>query len=91
MNTGKTDCRVSRRVLLTGTAAMLGAAAATMVVPKAAAEQKLSPDSAQYQNAPKGGQRCDGCTNFQAPNACKIVQGDVSPSGWCQYFAPKKS
>ena len=90
MNTGKTDCRrISRRVVLTGTALTLGAAAATIVLP-AAAEQKMSPDSAKYQNGPKDGQRCDGCTNFQPPQACKLVQGDISPSGWCQYFAPKK-
>ncbi len=23
------------------------------------------------------------------PAACKFVQGDVSPNGWCQLFAPK--
>ena len=32
---------------------------------------------------------CDGCVNFQPPKACKFVQGDISPSGWCQLFAPK--
>ena len=91
MNTGKTDCRrVSRRVVLTGTVLTLGAAAATMVVPRAAAEQKMSPEQAKYQGTPKGDQRCDGCNNFQSPKGCKIVQGDISPSGWCQYFAPNK-
>ena len=90
MNTGKTDCRhISRRRVLGGTALILGTAAAALVVPQAAGEQKMSQDGAKYQGAPKGGQRCDGCSNFQPPQSCKLVQGDISPSGWCQYFAPK--
>jgi len=32
---------------------------------------------------------CDGCVNFQPPNACKFVEGNISPSGWCQLFAAK--
>ena len=92
MNTGKTDCRrVSRRLVLTGTALMLGTAAATKMVPQATAQQKMSQDGAKYQGAPKGDQRCDSYSNFQPPTACKLVQGDISPSGWCQYFAPKKT
>jgi hypothetical protein len=84
------DCRrISRRVVLTGTALGLGAAAAAAAVSQAAAQQKLSQADAKYQGAPKDNQRCDGCVNFQAPNACKFVQGDISPSGWCQLFAAK--
>jgi hypothetical protein len=90
MNTGKTDCRcISRRSVLSGTALILSTAVATMVVRQAAGQQKMSQDSARYQAAPKGDQRCDGCSNFQPPQACKLVQGDISPSGWCEYFAPK--
>jgi hypothetical protein len=82
------DCRrISRRVVLTGTALGLGAAAAA--VSQAAAQQKLSQADAKYQGTPKDNQRCDGCVNFQAPNACKFVQGDISPSGWCLLFAAK--
>jgi hypothetical protein len=29
---------------------------------------------------PTGNQRCDGRASFQAPNACKVVEGDISPS-----------
>jgi hypothetical protein len=88
--TGTTECRrVSRRELLTGTVLILSTAAAAMVVSPAAAAWKMSQDSAKYQGAPKGNQRCDGCVNFQQPQACKLVEGDISPSGWCQYFASK--
>ena len=89
MNYGRNDCqRISRRVLLTGTALALGAAAVA-AVSQAMAQVKISRAVANYQNTPKGDQRCDRCINFQPPNACKFVQGDISPSGWCQLFASK--
>lgn len=90
MNNGSNDCRrISRRVMLTGTALALGAAAAAAAVSQAAAQEKISQADAKYQTTPKGEQHCDGCVNFQPPKACKFVQGDVSPSGWCQLFTPK--
>ena len=89
MNNGRNDCqRISRRVLLTGTALALGTAAVA-AVSKAMAQVKISRAVANYQNTPKGDQRCDRRINFQPPNACKFVQGDIRPSGWCQLFAPK--
>ena len=91
MSNGGNDCqRVSRRVALSGAAALaLGAAAIATAVSQAAAQQKISQADAKYQGTPKGDQHCDGCVSFQPPNACKFVQGDISPSGWCQLFTPK--
>jgi hypothetical protein len=90
MNNGGNDCqRLSRRVVLTGAALALGAAGAATAISQAAAQQKLSQADAKYQTTPKGDQRCDGCVNFQPPKACKFVQGDINPSGWCQLFAAK--
>ena len=86
---GKDSQRISRRVALCGTALALGAAAIAAAVSQAAAQQKISQADATYQGTPKGGQHCDGCVNFQPPNACKFVQGNVSPNGWCQLFTPK--
>jgi hypothetical protein len=89
MTNGKNDCqRISRRVVLTRTALAVGAAAAA-TISQAAAQQKISQALANYQGTPKGDQHCGGCTNFQPPNACKFVQDDISPSGWCQLFFPK--
>jgi hypothetical protein len=89
MTNDSNDCRrISRRVVLTGAALALGAAAAATAVSQAAAE-KISQADAKYQATPKGEQHCDGCVNFQPPKACKFVQGDISPSGWCQLFTPK--
>ena len=79
---------VSRRVVLTRTALAV-ATAAGVGVTRAAAQQKLTPAAAQYQDKPKGQQMCGVCVNFQPPNACKFVQGTISPNGWCLLFAAK--
>ena len=84
------DCRrISRRLVLASAALSLGAATAAAVVSQAAAQQKISQADAKYQTTPKGDQPCDGCVNFQPPNACKFVAGDISPSGYCKLFAAK--
>jgi hypothetical protein len=84
------NCRhVSRRVVLASAALSLGAATAATVVSRAAAQQKISQADAKYQTMPKGDQRCDACANFQPPNGCKFVEGNISPNGWCQLFAAK--
>jgi hypothetical protein len=81
--------RLSRRVVLSGAVLSLGAATSAATVSRAVAQQKLSQTDAKYQTMPRGDQHCDGCVNFQAPNACKFVDGDISPNGWCQLFGPK--
>jgi hypothetical protein len=89
MNSGRNDCHISRRMVLSGTAVALGVVAATTAVSQSMSQVKISQATANYQNTPKGDQRCDRCVNFQPPNACKFVQGDISPSGWCQLFVKK--
>ncbi len=88
VSSGRTDRhRISRRTVLTGTAFAL-APVATMVS-QTAAQVKFSRTTAKYQDRPKGDQRCEGCANFQPPNACKFVEGQISPNGWCQLFVKK--
>ena len=90
MNNTRIDWRhISRRTVLTGTALTLGAPATAAVLSQACAQQKLTQADADYQGTPKGDQRCGACVNFQPPNACKFLQGNISPNGWCQLFAPK--
>jgi hypothetical protein len=90
MNNGGNNCQcISRRAILTGTAFALGGAVAAATVSRAAAQQKISQTDAKYQGTPNGDQRCGGCYNFQPPNACKFVQGDVSPSG-CASCLPRR-
>jgi hypothetical protein len=80
---------ISRRAALTGTALALGAATAAAVVRPAAAQEKISQAAAKYQSTPNGNDHCELCANFVSPNACKFVQGEISPKGWCQLFSPK--
>lgn len=45
---------------------------------------KMSQVQARYQERPSGDQQCSNCSNFIAEdNTCKVVQGQVSPQGWC--------
>jgi hypothetical protein len=62
--------------------------ATTAAISQAQTQQKISQEDAKYQDTPKGVQQCDGC-NFQPPNACKFVEGEIKPDGWCQLFYPK--
>lgn len=55
----------------------------------AIAQAKVPQKSVSYQDKPQGTQRCDGCNNFQSPNACKLVDGEISPQGWCSLFSKK--
>jgi hypothetical protein len=64
-----------------------GVVLATTVSFPAWAQGKVSKASARYQNKPKGKQQCSGCRNFQAPTSCKVVEGSVSPKGWCRHFS----
>jgi hypothetical protein len=88
------DRGVSRRVLLEGAAAMLtgiGAALAPGPRGAAVAATKISQKAAQYQDHPKGSQRCAICAHFVPPASCQLVAGKISPDGWCVLFAAKPS
>ncbi len=51
---------------------------------------KMSQASVQYQTQPKGAQKCGGCLHFIAEsNSCKLVEGQISPDGWCSLWAQK--
>jgi len=56
-------------------------------VPLVKADEKMSPQQAQYQGTPNGIYSCSNCSLFQRPNSCKVVSGEVSEDGWCRVFA----
>ncbi len=85
-----TDNASRRGVLRTGLAILAGGVLATAARAQDA-DSKVEQSVVQYQNAPKDGQKCSGCANFVAPNACKVVSGTISPEGWCVAYAPKGS
>ena len=82
---------VSRRSFLSSAALLAGAAAtqALIVAKEAKAQQKVPQASVKYQDKPNGDQRCDNCLQFVAPNSCKVVDGTISPNGWCAIWVKK--
>ena len=79
--------KTRRLVLRTGLGMAAGAAGIGLARPARA--QKIAKAALMYQDTPKNGQQCDQCAQWQPPNACKIVEGEISPHGWCGAFAPK--
>jgi hypothetical protein len=61
----------------------------------ATAEAKTAKSVVKYQNNPKGSQKCAGCKFFiagksrSAAGSCKIVDGAISPNGWCTAYTAK--
>ena len=51
---------------------------------------KVAQKAAQYQPTPKAGLSCAGCNSFVAPDQCKLVAGEISPSGWCHLWTKRE-
>ena len=79
---------MSRRALLGSTAALATAMVLARTAPSRA-QQKMSKETAQYQDSPKGDQKCEGCRFFMEGGSCRLVEGEISPNGWCMLFQPK--
>jgi hypothetical protein len=77
---------VSRRRLIAAAAGATSAMAFAQI-PHAGALEKMTQRQAQYQDTPKDIMMCATCTLYEPPKSCKVVEGDVSPSGWCKAFA----
>ena len=54
---------------------------------------KASKESVKYQEKPNGNEKCSNCMQFipgESPDAngeCKVVQGSISPQGWCTVYS----
>ena len=79
----------SRRIALVKTIQL--AAFAWTVTGAASADSlnKVPQKAAGYQAAPSDGKKCESCAQFRAPDGCSLVQGPISPDGWCRLFRPK--
>ena len=91
-----TNRSVSRRSFIGSAALLAGAAASGLVVSRhARAQQKVPQASVNYQDKPSGNQKCSTCLQFvpgSSPTAngtCKVVDGAISPNGWCQIWVAK--
>lgn len=87
----KSSGAVSRRDFLNigaigaGALVAVGLGASASAAPK----KKFSQQQAKYQPIPKNGQRCQACSLWQAPTSCQVVDGQVSPAGWCILYQAK--
>ena len=78
-----------RRAFLQYAVGAAGGAAICCATPNAAtAAPKISKKAVAYQDHPDGDKRCEKCAQFQPPDACKMVEGPVSPQGSCRIFVP---
>ena len=84
---------ISRRNVLRGATVLASGAAlvAGSLAPACAQSGKMTQLAAAYQNGPKNGQKCLDCSFFIQPQACKLVEGTISPVGWCKFYAKKAS
>lgn len=78
---------VWRRRFLRAAAAGAVALLASRAISYAGASQKMSKKDAEYQDSPKDIRMCATCTLFEPPKSCKVVEGEISPQGWCKAFA----
>src|SRR5579862_9611117 len=82
----------SRRGFFKTVGAIAAAATCSAAAPaiaqeyKPQAQKKLTQAAARYQDHPNGSEVCAGCPYFQSPMSCVLVEGDISPSGWCPIY-----
>lgn len=87
---------VSRRSFLKGAALLASIAVVpAAMVSKEAAAAKMAKAALQYQDKPKGGLECVNCVQYvagksaKANGTCNVVEGEISPHGWCLAYAAK--
>ena len=80
--------KISRRVILLRSAGCAAGAVASLL-PLRQAKAKMKQSAVEYQDTPKGDQQCSNCSLFQEPDACTIVDGSISPAGWCKFWVKK--
>lgn len=86
----KADSTVSRRAVLRGATLTAGGAAILAAGLSAQpAEAKMAETAAGYQASAKDGKSCSTCSLFEAPSSCKLVDGTISPNGYCRFYIKK--
>lgn len=88
------DKLISRRTLLKGAAAVTCVALASAFAGKALAA-KSTKAVANYQDKPNGDKKCGNCSLFisgkkpTADGTCEVVEGSISPQGYCTLYSKK--
>lgn len=83
-----------RQCLALGQTLLLGSGIACLVSGQAAlASTKADKRDFFYQDKPKDGKSCSSCRMFSISagggGMCAIVNGDVSPNGWCMAYSSR--
>jgi hypothetical protein len=87
----------NRRIVLRRAASVAGLAGLAGLVTMTQAKADggaMSPESVGYVNKPNGSHQCSNCALYipgkpaTANGLCKAVAGPISPTAWCQIWAP---
>jgi len=83
--------RFSRRSVLKSVILLTGTVCAGSLLSRreALAQQKATQAAMKYQNKPNGDQKCSNCSQFEPPSSCKVVEGKISPEGYCIAWVKK--
>jgi hypothetical protein len=95
---GDRTSRPARRGFILGTAALVAAGTVRSTASRAQQQAPDDPSKAQlrkrtreevkYQNEPYLGRSCAKCVLYQGNGVCVILEGTVSPNGWCTQWVP---
>jgi High potential iron-sulfur protein len=90
--------RAWRRSVLKAAVSLAGGALLTCALDAAAqqipkfkpkpAPKKHSKEKVGYRDEPYEGRSCAKCVLYQGHGECVIVEGEVSPEGWCVHWTP---
>jgi hypothetical protein len=64
---------------------------------QAAKAAKAAKELMKYRDEPNGEEQCSNCMQFipgkkpEANGECKVVEGSISPHGWCSAYAEKST
>jgi hypothetical protein len=96
LNVTTETTKFSRRSFLSRVALLTGAATVQAIsIKQATAQQKVAKATMKYQDKPSGDQKCSNCVQYvpgktpTAMGACKVVDGTISPNGWCIAWVKK--
>jgi hypothetical protein len=92
MKSRKGSAAISRRSLLRAGGCALGLAlfgAGPAFAQEGESEigpKKISQKDAAYQPQPSSGSKCLICRSFMPAGECHLVEGAISPNGWCKLY-----
>ena len=83
--------------MIKGAASLIGVAilSSLATISRAIAQDKITKATVKYQDGPNAGNDCNDCIQFIAGKTpkdngtCKVVEGRISPNGYCLAFTPK--